>query len=112
MRCCGRSQADRDEVLDDCCHMISALRTLHSKGHIIIIAEAENYWFATYLNFYKEKLGIDILFIDTYFLITKDGSVMFDIAGFQTDHIFNIRIEVFMNKKDTKIIKAKFKVKS
>ena len=38
MRHCSGSQTDQDEVLDDCCHVNSALETLHSEGHVITIA--------------------------------------------------------------------------
>ena len=38
MRRCGKSQTDQSEVLDDCCHVTSALGTLRSKGHVITIA--------------------------------------------------------------------------
>lgn len=36
MKRCGGGQADQGEVPDDCYYMTSALRSLHSKGHIII----------------------------------------------------------------------------
>ena len=40
MRRCGGGQADQGEVMDDYCHVISALRVLRSgpKGHVITIA--------------------------------------------------------------------------
>ena len=47
MRRYDKSQADQSEVLDDCCHMISASGTLCSKGHVIKIAsffEHKLYW--------------------------------------------------------------------
>ena len=37
MSSCGGSQTDQDEVLDDCYHMISALGTFCSKGHVIAV---------------------------------------------------------------------------
>ena len=33
----GGSQTDQGEVLDDCCHVTSALETLCSEGHVITI---------------------------------------------------------------------------
>ena len=40
VRRCDRSQANQEEVLDDCCHVTSVLKALRSgsKDHIIIIA--------------------------------------------------------------------------
>ena len=35
------------------------------------IAETGNYWFAIYLDYYKEKLGMKILSYNAYLLITK-----------------------------------------
>lgn len=51
-------------------------------------------------------------FYDTCLLITKDGDINFGVIGFQTNDTFNIRTEVFMNKKEVEIIEVKFKTKS
>ena len=37
MRRCGGSQTNQNEVLDDCCYVTSALKTLRSEGHVITI---------------------------------------------------------------------------
>ena len=43
MRYYGKSQANQDKVLDNYCHhVISALRALRSKGHVIIIVSSFN----------------------------------------------------------------------
>lgn len=61
---------------------------------------------------YREKLGIKISRYNIYFLITKDGSENFNIARLEIDNTFNFKIEVFRKKKETKIIKTKFKAKT
>lgn len=53
-----------------------------------------------------------MLLYEVCLLTTKDNGKNFGIAGFQTDNIFNVRIEVFMEKKETEIIKTKFKAKT
>ena len=45
-------------------------------------------------------------------LIIKTGSKNFGIVELQTDNNFNVRMKVFMNKKEVEIIKTKFKAKS
>lgn len=64
------------------------------------LAEAGNHWFATYLDHYKDKLGMKILSYNAYMLITKNNGENFGIAELQTDDTFNIRTEVFMTKKE------------
>lgn len=44
--------------------------------------------------------------------ITQASSINFDIAIFQTDNTFNVWIKTCINKKEAKIIKAKFNIKS
>ena len=44
------------------------------------IGEVGNYWFTTYLDHHKEKLGIEISSYDACLLITKDESVNFGIT--------------------------------
>lgn len=48
---------------------------------------------------------------DTYFPIIKDGDINFGITRLQTHNIFYVKTEVFINKEEVKIIKAKFKAK-
>lgn len=76
------------------------------------LVKTRNYWFATYLNHYKEKLGMAISIYDIYLLIIKDGNRNFGITGLQIDNIFNIKIETFMKKEETEIIEVKFKAKT
>ena len=52
-----------------------------------------------------------ILFYDTCLLIIKDKGENFNIVRFQTDNIFNIGMEIFINKKEAETIEAKFKTK-
>lgn len=47
-----------------------------------------------------------------YLLITKDSRENFGIARLQTDDTLIIRIEAFINNKETEITEAKFKAKS
>ena len=54
---------------------------------------------------------MEILSYDICLLIIKASSKNFGIAELQTDNIFNVGIEVFINKKEAKIIKVKFKAK-
>ena len=49
---------------------------------------------------------------DACLFITKDGNENFSIAELQTDNTLNIRIEAFMKKEETKIMKVKFKAKT
>lgn len=76
------------------------------------MTKARNQWFAIYLDHYKKKLDIEILFYDAYLLIIKNKSINFGITRLQTNNILNIRIEAFINKKKTEIIEGKFKTKS
>ena len=85
---------------------------LHVVKPLYSIAEIGNYWFAIYLDYYKEKLGIKILSYDTYLLIIKNEGVNIGIIGHQTDSMLNVGIKTFMNKEEAEIIKAKFKIKS
>lgn len=62
------------------------------------IIETGNHWFAIFLDYYKEKMGMKILFYDAYLLITKDKGVNFAIIGLLTNNTLNIKIETFMNK--------------
>lgn len=48
---------------------------------------------------------------DACLFITKDGGENFGISGLQTGNTLNVRTEVFMKKKETKIMEAKFKGK-
>lgn len=53
--------------------------------------------------------------ISSYYVclfIIKDGGENLGIAGFQTGNTLNVRIEVFIKKKETKIIGAKFQAKN
>lgn len=68
--------------------------------------------FVIYLDYYKEKLGIEILLYGIYLSITKDGRENLGIAELQTDNTLNIRIETFMKKEEVEIIEAKFKPKT
>lgn len=45
-------------------------------------------------------------------LIIKDRNINFDITKLQIDNTLNIKIEIFIDKEETEIIKAKFKAKS
>lgn len=101
------------------CHPPTKLKKRYSEGTILYIAKllyglakTGNHWFAIYLGHHKEKLGIEILSYDIYLLIIKNGRKNFGIARLQTDNIFNVRTEAFMNKEETKIIEFKFKTKS
>lgn len=47
-------------------------------------------------------------FYDTCLFITKDKSVNFDIIELWTNNIHNVGTKIFINKKKTEIIKAKF----
>lgn len=52
-----------------------------------------------------------MLFYNAYLLIIKDKNIHFSIIRLQTDNTFNIWTEIFMNKKEEEITKAKFKAK-
>lgn len=53
-----------------------------------------------------------ILLYEIYLLITKNSNENFGIARLQTDNTLNIKIEIFIKKKETEIIEAKFKAKT
>ena len=74
------------------------------------LAKVGNYWFATYLDYHKKKLGIKILLYDICFFIIKNAGENFGIAGFQINNTLNIRTEIFIKKK-IKIMKANFNTK-
>lgn len=50
-------------------------------------------------------------FYDKYLLTIKDRGKNFGISKLQSNDILNIEMETFMNTKEAKIIKAKFKAK-
>lgn len=68
--------------------------------------------FATYLDYYREKLKIKMSLSVICLLITKDGSKNFGIAEIQTNNTFNIKSETFMKIEETAIIEAKCKAKT
>lgn len=76
------------------------------------LAKVVNYWFTTYLDYHKEKLGIEMSLYNACFFIIKNGSKNFGIAKLQTNNLLNVRIETFIKKEETKIMEAKFKTKS
>lgn len=95
------------------------MKKRYPKGTILLIIkplygliEVGNHWFATYLDYHKEKLGIEISLYNTCLFITKNGGKNFGIAGFQTDNTLNVRMETIIKKKMTEIMKAKFKTKT
>lgn len=99
-------------------HLYAKLKKNYPKNTILQVVkllyslvEVENYWFATYLNYYKKKLGIDILFYNTCLFIIKTNDKNFGFTKLQTNNIFNVKIAIFMNKKEAEIINAKFKAK-
>lgn len=63
------------------------------------------------MHHHKEKLGLDILSYNSFLLIIKDEGKNFGILRLQSDNIFNTIMEAIMNKKQAKIIEAKFKAK-
>lgn len=75
------------------------------------LIKAKNYQFAKYLDTHIEKLDIKILSYNIYLLITKNEDINLSIIEIQIDNTFNIRIEIFINKKEVKIIRTKFKAK-
>ena len=85
---------------------------LHIVKPLYGLAEAGNYWFATYLDHNKKKLGMKMSPYDICLLITKDDGENFGIAGLQTDNTLNIGTEAFIKKEETEIIEAKFKAKT
>lgn len=100
-------------------HLPVKLKKRYPKGTILLIikplyylVEVGNHWFATYLDYHKEKLGIEISLYNTYLFISKNGGKNFGIAGFQTDNTLNVRMETIMKKEVTEIIEAKFQAKT
>ena len=53
-----------------------------------------------------------MLFYNIYWLITKANGKNFNLIRLSTKYIFNDKTEIFINKKEAKIIEAKFKAKS
>lgn len=78
---------------------------------LYILIKARNYWFIIYLDHYKEKQKIKILFYNIYLFITKSKNKNFNKIRFYIKNIFNIRLEILVNN-NKKIIKVKFKTKS
>lgn len=88
------------------CHLPIELKKRYLESTILCIIkplydliEAENHWFAIYLDYSKEKLGIEILSYDVYLLITKTGGENFGIPRIQNNNIFNVKTEIFIKKK-------------
>lgn len=85
---------------------------LHVIKPLYDIAEAKNYQFIIYLDYRKEKLDIEMLFYNAYLLIIKNKGINFGITRLQIGNTLNVGTEIFINKKEAKIIKIKFKAKS
>ncbi len=101
------------------CYLPAELTKRYPKDTILLVikplyglAEAGNHWFATYLDHYKEKLGMKMSSYNACLLITKNGDENFGIAGLQTDNTLNIGTEAFIRKEEKEIIEAKFKAKN
>ncbi len=101
------------------CYLPAELKKKYPEGIILLVvkplyglAEAGNYWFATYLDHYKEKLEMEMSSNNTCLLITKDGGKNFGIARLQTDDTLNIGMEAFIKKEEKEIIETKFKAKN
>ena len=95
------------------------MKKKYLKGTILLVvkllyglAEAGNHWFATYLDYHKEKLGMKMSPYNTCLLITRNGGENSGIARLQTDDILNVGTEAFMKKEKTEIMEVKFKVKT
>lgn len=84
---------------------------LYIVKQLYFITKAGNYWSRTYSDHHKEKLDLDILSYNSFLLIIKDKDKNFGIIRLQTDNIFNTITKAIMNKKQAKIIEAKFKAK-
>ncbi len=74
------------------------------------ISEAGVYWFAIYQVYYLINFDIKISSFDPYLLITKEGE-MFDMTDIQTDDIFYLNTDGFMEWKEQELRKAGFKAK-
>lgn len=59
-----------------------------------------------------DTIRIKISLYNACFLISKNSSKKFSITKLLIDNTLNVRIEVFMKKKETKIIKTKFNAKT
>ena len=101
------------------CYLPVKLKKKYPEGTILLfvkllygLAEAGNHWLATYLDYQKEKLGMEMSPYDVCLFITNDDGENFGIAGLQTDNTLNVKTEAFMKKEETEIMMAKFKAKT
>ena len=69
------------------CYLPAKLMKRYHKGTVLRIvkllyglAEVGDYWFATYLDYHKDKVEIDMLPYDTCFFITKNDGENFSIV--------------------------------
>jgi hypothetical protein len=54
------------------------------------LAESGLYWYATYLNYYRYKLGIETSIFNLYLLIIKKDKYSIGFTGLQTDNTLNL----------------------
>ena len=76
------------------------------------LAEAGNHWFATNLDYHKEKLGMKISPYNAYLLITKDGGEIIWHSKLSDRRYSHVGTGAFMKKEETEIMDAKFKGKT
>lgn len=101
------------------CYLLTEQKKIYPENTIFYITkllyglmEIKNHWFATYLDYYKEKLGMEMLSYDEYLFIIENNGKNFGIIRFQTNDTFNIGIKTLMNTKETEITEGKFMAKS
>ncbi|RWA03359.1 hypothetical protein EKO27_g11746 [Xylaria grammica] len=75
------------------------------------LAESGLYWFKTYHQHHRQKLGMDVSTYDPCLLISTGQSHDFGITGLQTDDTFSFVTPSFSEKEEQELQKAKFRAK-
>jgi len=75
-------------------------------------AESGLYWFKTYHNHHKDKLGMETSSYDPCLLITNEHTDTFGITGLQTDDTLSVVTKAFARREEEELQKAQFRAKT
>lgn len=80
-------------------------------GALYRIPEADVYWFSTYHEHHREKLGMETSTYNPCLLVTKTTIKNFRLVGMQTDDTLIVSTEEFSREEQRALEEANFKAK-
>ena len=75
------------------------------------VPEAGIHWYNTYSNYYKDKLSMETLTFNPCLLVTRNKDGLFEIVIIQTNDIFILRDDAFVELEYIKLKKIKLIIK-